>query len=70
MHLPLLVASAVRAAAIVAEAILFSGCSAVRTAPGLVDEALAGEELLLASAKGEVQAAIRACLGFVGLIHG
>jgi hypothetical protein len=48
------------AAAIIAKAILFSGCSALRTASGLVLETFAGEELLLASIKGEIQATIRA----------
>jgi hypothetical protein len=66
MHLSLLSV----AAATIARAILFSGCSAVRTASGLVLEAFAGEELLLARAKGEIQAAIRASQGFVCVFHG
>jgi hypothetical protein len=49
MHLSLLSV----AAAIIARAIVFSGCSAVRTASGLVDEAFACEELLLTSVKGK-----------------
>jgi hypothetical protein len=58
------------AAAIIARAILFSGCSAVRTASGLVLETFAGEELLLASIKGELRAAIRASQGFIRVHHG
>jgi hypothetical protein len=66
MHLSLLSV----AAAIIAKAIVFSGCSALRTASGLVLETFAGEELLLASAKGEIQAAIRASQGFIRVFHG
>lgn len=67
MHLSLL---SVAAAIIAAKAILFSGCSAVRTASGLVLETFGGEELLLASIKGEIQATIRAMQGFVHVLHG
>jgi hypothetical protein len=66
MHLSLLSV----AAAIIAKVILFSGCSAFRTASGLVHETFAGEELLLARAKGEIRAAIRACQGFIRVFHG
>jgi hypothetical protein len=65
MHLSLPVATA-----IITIAILFSGCSAFRTASGLVHETFAGEELLLASAKREIQAAIRASQGFIRVFHG
>jgi hypothetical protein len=64
MHLPLM-----SVAAIVAEAILFSGCSAFRTPAGLVLESFAGEELLLTCAKGESHAAIRASQGLVRVLH-
>jgi hypothetical protein len=66
MHLSLLFV----AAAIIAKAILFSGCSALRTASGLVLKAFACEELLLANAKGEIQATIRAMQSFVHVLHG
>ena len=66
MHLSLLSV----AAAVIAKAVLFSGGSAVGTASGLVLEAFAGEELLLSSVKGEMQAAIRASQGFVYVFHG
>jgi hypothetical protein len=66
MHLSLPVATA----ATITVAILFSGCSAVGTASGLVHETFGGEELLLASAKCELQAAIRASQGFVRVFHG
>ena len=49
MHLPLSIA-----AAAIAVAILFSGRSAIRTTPGLVLEAFACEELLLTSVKGKI----------------
>jgi len=65
MHLSLL-----SVAAIAAKAIVFSGCSALRTATGLVLKAFAGEELLLTSIKGEIQATIRAMQGFVHVHHG
>jgi len=54
MHLPLPVASAT----VPTTALLFAGCSAVRTTARFIGEALGSEELLLASAKGEIQAAI------------
>jgi hypothetical protein len=66
MHLPLPVASAT----VPTTALLFSGCSAVRTTARFIGEALGSEELLLASAKGEIQAAIRASQGFVHVLHG
>jgi hypothetical protein len=58
------------ATAIIAKAVLFSGCPAVRTAPGLVLETFACEELLLASTKGEIRAAIRAMKSFFHVLHG
>jgi len=56
--------------AIAAGALLFSGCSAVRTTLGLIDEASAGEELLLGCAKGEIRAAIRATENSILVVHG
>ena len=50
-------------------ALLFPGCSAVRTTLGLVGEPLASEELLLGSAKGETCAALHALEGLVYIGH-
>jgi hypothetical protein len=50
MHLSLLSI----AAAVITKAILFSGRSALRTAPGLILEAFACEELLLTGVKGKI----------------
>jgi len=58
------------AVAIPATALLFPGCSAVRTTLGLVGEALGSEELLLGSAKGETCAAVYALEGLVYIGHG
>jgi len=66
MHLPLPVASAT----VPTTALLFSGCSAVRTTARFIGEALGSEELLLGSAKGEAYAAIQASEGFVRVVHG
>jgi len=63
-HLPLLsvafavAASATIATVVAATTLLFSGCPAVRATPGIVGEALGGEELLLGSTEGETCAAI------------
>lgn len=56
-------------AAIPTTALLFPGCSAVRTALGLVGEALGSEELLLGSAKGETCAAVYALEGLAYVGH-
>jgi len=57
-------------AAIGTTALLFPGCSAFRTALGLIREALAIEELLLGSAKRETSAAVYALKGLVFVGHG
>ena len=56
-------------AAIPTTALLFLGCSAVRTTLGLISEALSSEELLLGSAKGETCAAVHALEGLVYIGH-
>jgi hypothetical protein len=59
--LPVATAAAVATtAAVAAAALLFPGCPAVRTAPGLIGETLGSEELLLTSVESESYAAIRA----------
>ena len=51
-------------------ALLFPGCSAVRTTLGLVGVAPGSEELLLGSVKGETCAAVYALEGLVYVGHG
>jgi len=59
MHFPLLSIASVSAVAIpIAAALYFSGCTAVRTTPGVMGKAFGSEELLLRSAKGEACVAI------------
>jgi hypothetical protein len=57
-------------AAIAVTALLFSGCPALGTTTGLIDEALGSEELLLGCCKGEACFAIRTCESFIREAHG
>ena len=72
MHFSRLSIAAVAAvsAAIPVTALLFSGCPALRTTTGLIDEALGSEELLLGCGKGEALVAIRTRERFVCEAHG
>jgi hypothetical protein len=79
MHLSLLSVAAATAATIAAAtaatiaaagALLFSGRSTVGTTARFVHETFAGEELLLARAKVEIRAAVRARQSFVYVLHG
>jgi len=69
IHFPLPLIAVATPATIGTTALLFLGCSAVRTTLGLVREAFGSEELLLASAKGETCAAVYALEGLVYVGH-
>ena len=70
IHFPLPLIAVAITATIGTTALLFPGCSAVRTTLGLVREAFGSEELLLGSAKGETCAAVYALEGLVYVGHG
>jgi len=70
IHFPLPLIAVAIPATISTTALLFPGCSAVRTTLGLVSEPLGSEELLLGSAKGETCAAVYALEGLVYIGHG
>ncbi len=70
MHFSLPLITVAIAAPIRTTALLLLGCSAIETTLGLVREALASEELLLVSAKGEACAAVYALNGLVFVGHG
>jgi hypothetical protein len=70
VHLSLLSIVAAVSAAKAVTALLFSGCPALRTPPGIIGEALGSEELLLGSGEGEALVAIRTCESFVCEAHG
>jgi len=70
IHFPLTLIAVAITITIPTTALLFLGCSAVRTTPGLVSEPLVSEELLLGSVKGETCAAVYALEGLVYIGHG
>ena len=70
IHFPLPLIAVAIPATIPTTALLFPGCSAVRTTLGLVSEPLGSEELLLGSVKGETCAAVCAPEDLVFIGHG